>query len=147
MSLLSDDERRSVAGLLAPMTRPVRLVFATQTFGCETCADARRILDELPALQPLVSLEEVNLVLERARAERYGLDAAPATAVVAVNPDGSEWDPGVRFYGMTSGYEFSSLLEAILLVSSGDSGLSPASRALAAAVTEPTRLQVFVTPT
>jgi hypothetical protein len=40
-----------------------------------------------------------------------------------------------------------SLVEAIRLVASGQSGLSEESRALVAAVTEPLHIQVFVTPT
>ncbi|MCB0294595.1 MAG: thioredoxin family protein, partial [Calditrichaeota bacterium] len=42
---------------------------------------------------------------------------------------------------------FSTLLEDILLVSRRDSRLSPETRQQLAEVTEPTRIQVFVTPT
>jgi alkyl hydroperoxide reductase subunit AhpF len=147
MPLLSDRDSQRVAAMLAPMTRRVRIVFVAQTFGCETCDDARRIYEEVAALQPLVSIEQVNLVLDADRAAIYGIDVAPGAAVVAVNEDDSEWDPGVRFYGMPSGYEFMTLVEAILLVSGGQSGLSDASREKLASVTRPMRIQVFVTPT
>jgi len=40
-----------------------------------------------------------------------------------------------------------SLLDAIQLVSAGDSGLQDASRAMLAALESPLALQVFVTPT
>ena len=65
----------------------------------------------------------------------------PAIAVV-----GAE-DYGIRFLGIPSGYEFMSLLDAIQLVSSGDSGLQPVSRELLAGLAAPLALQVFVTPT
>ena len=133
--------------MFAGLTRPVRLVFFTQTLGCETCADARRILDEVADLSPLLSVEECNLVLDKERAAQFGVDRAPTTALVVVEADGAEHDYGIRFVGLTAGYEFSSLVDAVLLVSRGESQLSDESRALLAAVTEPVRVQVFVTPT
>ena len=56
-------------------------------------------------------------------------------------------DHGIRFFGIPSGYEFMSLLDAIVLVSGGDSGLAPASRTMLAELRSPLNLQVFVTPT
>ena len=147
MSLLSDPDREQVRGLFAGLTWPVRLVFFTQTFGCDTCGDAKRILDELAELSEHVSVVERNLVLDTEKAAAYGVDRVPTTAVVAVDADGTEVDYGVRFVGLTSGYEFSSLIDAILLVSGGDSQLSEESRAVIGGVTEPVRVQVFVTPT
>ena len=59
----------------------------------------------------------------------------------------AEKDSGIRFYGIPSGYEFTSLLEDIIDVSKGDSGLSEASKALVKEIKQPVHLQVFVTPT
>ena len=50
-------------------------------------------------------------------------------------------------YGLPSGYEFGALVDAILDVSSGDSGLSAPTREALAAVSGPVHLQVFSTPT
>ena len=147
MSLLSEADRAQLRDMFHELTRPVRLVLFTQTFGCETCADALRILQELTELSPKISVVECNLVLEPERAAAFGVTVAPTTAVVAVDEDGTERDYGVRFVGLTAGYEFTSLIEAIQLVSDGTSGLTEASRALLAAVTEPVAIQVFVTPT
>ena len=41
----------------------------------------RQVLDELPPLSDRVVIDEVNLVLEREKAEQYGIDRAPAIAV------------------------------------------------------------------
>jgi alkyl hydroperoxide reductase subunit AhpF len=147
MSLLADADRKELEQMFGALTRPVRLVSFTQTFGCDTCLDARRILDEVATISDKLSVDECNIVLEPDRAARYGVDRAPATAVCALDADGAEVDYGVRFIGLTSGYEFSSLVDAILLVSRGDSQLSEESRTLLAAVAEPVRIQVFVTPT
>ncbi len=56
-------------------------------------------------------------------------------------------DFGVRYAGVPSGHEFSSLIQDIILVSGRDSGLSQQTRDLLADLTEPVSLQVFVTPT
>lgn len=133
--------------MLSVVASPVHLVFATQTFGCELCGDTRRILDEVVEAQPLVAVDEVNLVLDTARASQYGFTAAPSIAVVATDAGGAEWDPGIRFLGAPLGYEFSNLLEAITRVASRDAGLSDASLEKLALVTAPTTIEVFSTPT
>ncbi len=54
----------------------------------------------------------------------------------------------MRFLGAPAGYEFMSLIEAVILAGTNDSRLDPESRALIAAnVTAPLDIQVFVTPT
>jgi alkyl hydroperoxide reductase subunit AhpF len=147
MSLLSEPDRQQLRSMFEDLTRPVRLLLFTQTFGCETCGDAHRILEEVAELSPAISVEESNLVLDQDRARAYGVERAPTIAVVAVDEEGAERDYGIRFVGLTAGYEFSSLVDAILLVSRGESQLGEASRALLATVTEPVTIQVFVTPT
>ena len=47
---------------------------------------------------------------------------------------------------MPAGYEFSSLIEGLRMVSAGDPPLSDATRAALASLTSPVHLQVFVTP-
>jgi len=58
-----------------------------------------------------------------------------------------EHDYGIRFYGLPSGYEFSSLIGIVLDVSRGDSGLNPQSRAALHELAAPLHIQVFSTPT
>ena len=141
MSYFSDDEMRALTERLSGMSNPVRLVFFTQTFGCETCAATQRILEDLAQANALITLEEKNMVLDTGDVELYGIIAAPAVAIVG------DRDRGLRFYGAPEGYELISLLEGILLASSGDSGLSEDSRALVATLQEPRALQIFSTPT
>ena len=54
---------------------------------------------------------------------------------------------GIRLYGLPTGYEFGSLIDAIMDVSKGDSGLSPATRTALASLERDVHLQVFSTPT
>ena len=128
------------------MQRPVRLLFFTQTLGCETCVQTRRILDELPPLSDRITIDEVNFVLEADRAKEYGIDRVPAVAVAFEDPAGAIKDSRIRFLGAPAGYEFISLVQAILLVGGSESILSPDNRARVAAVRQPVTIQVFTTP-
>ena len=56
-------------------------------------------------------------------------------------------DYGIRFYGIPSGYEFSTLVEGIQMVGAGDSGLSQATKDALAKLDKPVHMQVFITPT
>jgi alkyl hydroperoxide reductase subunit AhpF len=131
------------------MSQAVRLLFFTQTIGCDTCLETRQILDELPPLSDKISIEEVNLVLEQDKAKEYGIDRAPAIAVLrGRNGDDAQPDDSrIRFLGAPSGYEFMSLVQAILLAGGRASMLTEASRQKLAGVDRPLNLQVFTTPT
>jgi alkyl hydroperoxide reductase subunit AhpF len=129
------------------MTRPVRLLFFTQTLGCETCLDARRILDELPLLSDRITIEELNLVLEPDKAKQYGVDRVPAIVPLTTDENGGERDSRVRFLGAPAGYEFLSLVQAVLLVGGRPTQLSEASLARISALDKPVTMQVFSTPT
>jgi alkyl hydroperoxide reductase subunit AhpF len=143
MAMLPPSDQQTLREMFADMQKPVTLLFFTQTFGCETCEEARLILSELTALTDRITVDEVNLVLDKDRAAPYGVDRAPAIAVLA---DGE--DTRIRFLGAPAGYDFMSLVDAVLAVSgASDVALSEDSAALVAAVSTPTHIQVFVTPT
>lgn len=144
MGLLSDQDRQTVRGHLAAISHPVRFLFFTQTIGApETVTIARQVLDELVSLGDRITLEEVNLILERDRASQYGIDAAPAIALLKDTED-----TRMRFLGAPAGYEFMALIESVILAGTDDSGLTPSSKALIAEhVRTPRDIRVFVTPT
>jgi len=143
MALLSDEDRQVVRTHLADLEHDVRLLLFTQTIGGpDTALIAKQILDELAGLSERLSIEEVNFVLEKERAAAYGVDKIPAIVVLR---DGE--DTRIRFYGAPAGYEFMSLVEAVILAGGDDSGLTEESRKLIAGVQEPISLKVFVTPT
>jgi len=147
MSLISPSDQSRLREEFAQMTRPVRLVFFTQTFDGDACLQARQILDELPPLSDLITIDEVNFVLEGERAQQYGIDRVPAIALVGQDEAGVERDSHIRFLGTPAGYEFVSVVRAVLLVGGAPSQLSDASRARLAAVDKPVTMHVFSTPT
>ena len=144
MSLLSDRDRQTVQTHLAGLTHDVTLLFFTQTIAApETALIARQVVDEVASLSDRVSVEEVNLILDRDKSAQYGIDRIPAIVLLR---DGA--DTRMRFLGAPAGYEFSSLIESIILAGTNDSGLTEESKQLIAEkATAPVDIKVFVTPT
>jgi glutaredoxin-like protein len=144
VALLSEQDRQIVSARLAAITSPVKILFFTQTFDApDTAIVAKQVLDEIVSLNDDISLEEVNFILEKERAATYRIEGIPAIALLR---DGE--DTRIRFLGAPAGYEFMALVEAIVLAGTGESGLTPASKALIAThVTKATEILVFVTPT
>lgn len=144
MALLSDQDRETVRARLASIEHPVTLLFFTQTIGApESVYLTKRVLDEVASLNDRLTIEEVNLVLDRERAAQFGVDHIPAIVLLR---DGR--DTRIRFLGAPAGYEFMSFIEALVLAGTDDSGLSTSSRELVAQyVKAPLEIRVFVTPT
>lgn len=144
MALLSDPDRETVRARLASIQRPVTLLFFTQTIGApESVYLTKRVLDEVASLNEKLTVEEVNLVLDRERAAHFGIDQVPSIVLLR---DGQ--DTRIRFLGAPAGYEFMALVEALVLAGTDDSGLTASSRVLVAEhVTAPLEIRVFVTPT
>ena len=148
MALISASDQARLRDDFGKMTRPVRLLFFTQTLGCDTCLQTRQILDELPLVSDKVTIEEINFVLEGDKAKRYGVDRVPAVALVTTDEAGEDVDSRIRFLGTPAGYEFIALIRAVLLVGGGrQPDLSEAGRARVAAVDKPVTMHVFTTPT
>src|SRR5208283_5120888 len=141
MGLIRDEDASQIRERLQQMVKPVRLVHFTQELNLELGAEALQLVKELAGLSDKLSLEVFNFLLDKGKVAEYGVDKVPATVI----RNGKDY--GIRFYGLPAGYEFSTLLDAILAVSRGDSGLLPASREKLAKLAQPLHLEVFVTPT
>lgn len=139
--MLREKERSEIREQLRGMVKPVKLVYFTQELECEFCRETGQLLNETAELSDKIRLEVYNFQLDREKVREFEIDKIPATVVMG------EKDYGIRFYGIPSGYEFSSFLDAMLTVSKGDSGLMPETREKLRAVSQPLHIQVFVTPT
>jgi glutaredoxin-like protein len=142
MPLLQDKDKEVVkTQFQEELANPVKLVNFTQALECQFCAETRQLVEEVAALSDKIELEVYNLAIDKEKVEEYGVDKIPAIAIMG------EKDYGVRYYGIPSGYEFSSLIEDIIDVSKGEVELLPATKEALAGITEPLHFQVFVTPT
>lgn len=140
MALLSEAQVQQLTVVFKDMKDPVTLVFFTQEFECQYCKETRNILDEVKGLSDKISLEVYDFQKDPAAVQQYAIRQIPAIAVVG------QKDYGVRYYGVPSGYEFTTLLDAVMMISKGDSGLTEKSKAAVKALAKDIHLQVFVTP-
>ena len=141
MAFLTEKDQEYVRNLFENIQDEVKLIMFTQELECQYCRETRQILEEVSALSDKISLTVYNFQTDKAVADKYGIDKIPATVI-----EGKK-DFGIRYYGIPSGYEFSSLLEDILDVSRGESGFAPEAKEQLAKIDKPVEIQVFVTPT
>lgn len=123
------------------LVNDVRLVVFTQETPCGFCKETVQVCQELAEVEPRIKVEVFDFARDAMRARELRIDKIPAIAVIGAK------DYGVRFYGIPSGYEFTTLVGTITDVSRGDSGLSPRNRELLRNVDRQVHIQVFVTPT
>jgi glutaredoxin-like protein len=148
MTLLNDEVQMQVRQVLSELRAPVHmLVFVRSgdTDECEMCATTRQLAEEVAGLSDQIVFEVHDLAAEPAIAEAYGIDKAPAIALLRGGDLPKDY--GIRFFGIPSGYEFTSLIEALKMVSEERAGLSAQTQAALARLDRPVHIQVFVTPT
>jgi glutaredoxin-like protein len=141
LPIMQDKVRKQAEKLLVDMPSPVKLVMFTQEMECPTCREARQLAEEVSSLSEKLTLETYNLMIDTEKAKEYKVDRVPTLCVVGGK------DYGIRFDGVPAGYEFTSLMNAIKLVSGGDSGLKPETKERLAKLAKPVDIQIFVTLT
>jgi glutaredoxin-like protein len=141
MTFLTDKDKNQIRKTFDSLDKKVQLIHFTQELECQYCPETKKMLEELSELSDKIDLTIFNFQIEKEMVEKFKVDKVPATVVMG------EKDFGIRYYGIPSGYEFSSLIEDIVDVSKGESGLLAGSKELLAKIKNPIQLQVFVTTT
>ena len=143
MPFITGDDAKQVGEILEKLPRTVKLIYFTQELECQFCRETHQLMNELKELgSGKIDLEVYNFVNDKEQVEKYNIDKIPAIAVTA-----GDKDFGIRYYGIPSGYEFSSILEDIQEVAAGEPSVSEETREAIQKITHPIHLQVFITPT
>jgi glutaredoxin-like protein len=136
------------------LKQPVEVLFfgSKNEENCAYCADTQQLIEEVVAISDQLHLRIYDLDENEQTAKKYHVDKTPTLVVTARGTDGtpdedSLADYGVRYVGLPSGHEFSSLIHGLILVSGRDSGLNPQTRQFLRELKKPIHLKVFVTPT
>ncbi len=143
MGILKDEDKKYITEQFTGLNKKVKILLFSQKLECEYCKPTEDILTELAELSEKVVLEIRNLQIDSDDAKKYGIDKVPAIVFL----DENENDTGIRFFGIPSGYEFSSLLADIIDVSAGSNDLPQDLVDKIKAIDKPVDIKVFVTPT
>lgn len=144
--LLNNDIVSQVTGIFNELKEPVQVLYFGDTTNCDYCEDTLQLITEITDLSDLIELAVYDIKEDHNLAEQYKVDKAPG--IVIAGRDGDQiLDYGIRFAGIPSGHEFSSLIHTLLLVSARDSGLRDETRDALNNLTTPVHMYVFVTPT
>lgn len=144
--LLNDEIEKQLREVFADLQQPVTALLFTSIENCDFCDQTRQLLEEVAALDGKIHLRVLDMAENATLAGQYRIDKTPALALLRGTGD-ELTDYNIRLFGIPAGHEFSSLIHDLMLVSKGDSGLKPETRAFLAGVDKPVHLQVFVTPT
>jgi len=142
MGILDEKMKKQVKEEFKKLKEPVKLLVFSQEFECNYCKETRELLAELAELSGLISLELYDFAKEKEKVERYQIERIPGVVVLS-----GEQDFGFRYYGVPSGYEFSTLLNVIIMASKGDSGLNLKVKEELKKVQNQLELKIFVIPT
>ena len=134
-----------IAQVLDRLSPNTRAVFITHILGYN--AITRQLLDEVVALSDKLSLSVHDLSAEPDLAHLYKTEGKAPALVIAARDDDRVTDYGIRYLGVPSGHEFTTLIQDLILVAGRDSGLSPQVRNYVRSLSKPLHLEVFVTPT
>jgi|YelNatPaOPRAMG01_1025707.scaffolds.fasta_scaffold25872_3 glutaredoxin-like protein len=142
MVILKDKDREFVRSKFEKeLEGEVRIIYFTQDFECEYCAETGELLKEVASLSNKIRMETYDFERDQDKARKWNIDKIPATLLFG------QREYGVRFFGVPSGYEFATLLEDIVDVSRGVSRLSRQTKEALASIRVPIHIKVFVTPT
>jgi glutaredoxin-like protein len=154
MGILNKETREATrarfeAVLSGPVTivlftqEPKRLVLLGSLQGkdCFFCKETRLLLEEVAALSNKIGLRVFDIKADAEEAARFGIDKVPGIVIMGQD------DPGIRIYGIPSGYEYSTLVEDIVDASRGATQLAEKTKQALKAIDKDLRIQVFITPT
>ncbi len=144
--LLNNEIIEQIENAFEQMNEPVRILFFGKESDCEYCDDTLQLIEEIVGVSEKLSLSIHDIDEDTALAQQYNVDKTPG--IVIAGQDGDQiLDYGVRYAGIPSGHEFSSLINDVLLISGRDSNLSQETRDFLNTINKPVLLQVYVTPT
>jgi alkyl hydroperoxide reductase subunit AhpF len=142
MPILNPPDEDAVRQEFQRIQGPVKLiVFSQELVAGDLCRQNEQLVREVAALDERISVEVLNPAIDRARAEAYGVDQVPAIVVEGAR------DYGIRFFGIPSGYEFSNLIDSIIVASSGEPALTDTTKTALAELAGDVHIKVFSTPT
>lgn len=142
MSLLNEDDKKYLINEFEKkLKNDVELLhFTDKDNESEYFTQTIHILKELSELDERIKLTVKDCKNDKEEFESENLELCPATMVKSEHPG------SILFYGSPGGYEFSSLVESIINMSTDSIELSNEIQQELSEIQEPVDIKVFVTP-
>ena len=122
---------------------PSRLVVPDYLKGqeCMFCKETKALMREVCDLSDKIELILYDFVADEEKAKEWDIDKIPASIITG------NTEKNVRIFGIPSGYEYASLIEAITDASKGSTSLKPETKEALKGIDTAIHMQTFVTPT
>ncbi|MCD6171855.1 MAG: thioredoxin family protein [Thermoplasmata archaeon] len=142
MALISEEDKKIIKEKFEKeLEEDVKIIYFTEHFKCQFCRETKEILETLAGIDDKIMLDVHEFEKEKDLVAKYKIDKIPATLIFGKR------EYKIRFFGIPSGYEFSTLLEDIIDVSKGKSRLKDEIKEEIKKIDQSIHIQVFVTPT
>jgi glutaredoxin-like protein len=138
--LLDEKTREQVAEILNDMTNKVKFILFKND--SEYSEVTENLITELTEVNEKIQIESHS---KDEDFEKYGLDKNLFPSMVLL--DSEDKDLGIKFYGIPSGHEFSTLLQNIIMVSNSKVNFSEETQNKIKTIDKKIRIRAFVTPT
>jgi len=140
MGILDDNTKNKTQETLSKMEGQVTIIFFKSKNNCDYCDQTEQLVDEIASMNQKINLEKYDLDTDKQKADEYNVERAPAIVMFGTEKR------KVRFFGIPSGYEFSTFISDILDVARGYPKISPELIEKIKKIDFPVHMQVFVTP-
>ncbi|MEM0107067.1 MAG: thioredoxin family protein [Candidatus Micrarchaeaceae archaeon] len=117
------------------------ILFKDSMEKCHYCNDVEGIIQELSSLDSRLKVTVYEINKNDKEAKFLGVDKVPALIL------GGSRIYNILYFGLPSGYEFSSLLDDIIDVSKGETKLSEEVKRDIRSISKKVDIKIFVTPT
>lgn len=143
-TLISEEDLKTLEGIFKErLKNPVILMTFITHNNCEYCNEEAQLVNELTKANSLIKAEVINIDDDSKTPSKFNIDKAPAINIMGDNYK----DYRVRYFGLPAGHEFSAFIDDVIDVSNDKSRLSPNGKARTKAISQPARIEVYVTPT
>ncbi len=109
---ISDQDKQEIKKQVGELSKLTELVLFSQKIGCEYCTDTEQLLKELSETLDNLKLVVYNPLIDVDLANKYGVNKELPAITLRTDKDYN-----FKFLGIPAGYEFTWLLNSILMVS------------------------------
>ncbi|MGC8734197.1 MAG: protein disulfide oxidoreductase [bacterium] len=116
---ISKQDRQEIKKQVGNLNKPTEVLLFSQKISCEYCPDTEQLLKELTETLDNLKLVVYNPLVDVDLANKYGINKELPAILLR-----TEKDYNFKFLGIPAGYEFTWLLNSILMVSNNQLPIS-----------------------